>query len=317
MKIKNILTVLGILVGGQILAQQNIQAFYADSLQIEVDSARGQFQWQISYDSINWSPIAGQQTVVLSTIADSFPAFFRLEITEGSCDPWYSEVLQVNEATALVCGDSVSHGFVAGITPDGSIAFAFRTYTTVQANWPGLGGNKCWTKMNIGALVEADSATDPNPDAAGWYFQFNRSQGYALTATGRIPNTTWINPINENLDWQPANDPCTQYLGGDWRIPTQAEWNAFLNASTANGGVGGQTGLIADAFASTLKLHAGGNLSGGDGSSANLGNWGLFWSGVQNSNNTAGSFRFSGVGSFPVNATKNFGYPVRCILDTP
>jgi hypothetical protein len=299
------------------IAQQNLSVMSADSLLITADSARGQLQWQISYDSITWSPIVGQQTLMLQTVADSFPAFIRLEILEGDCDPWYSEVLTLTESSPLQCGDSISHGFVAGFQPSAGVVFAFRTYSTVLANWSGPGGDKCWTKMNIGATAEATSATDASDAAAGWFFQFNRSQGYVNDGTTRTPNTPWINPINENLNWQSSNDPCTQLLGADWRIPTQAEWNAYLNAPTAQGGVGGQTGLLSDAFASTLKIHAGGNLSGGAGDVQNRGNWGVFWSAEQNSNNTAGAFRFSGIGSFPVNATKNFGYPLRCICDCP
>ncbi len=31
--------------------------------------------------------------------------------------------------------------------------------------------------------------------------------------------------IDENLDWQAANDPCTLELGNGWRLPTYTEWN--------------------------------------------------------------------------------------------
>jgi len=299
-----------------LFSQQNLAVMSADSLFITADSARGQLQWQISYDSVTWVALPGQQSLVLQTVADSFPAYIRLEILEGDCNPWYSEVLLLTESTPLQCGvDSISHGFVVGFQPSSAAVFAFRTYSTVLANWTGPGGDKCWLKMNLGATTEASSATDVSDAASGWFFQFNRAQGYVNDGTTRTPNTPWINPINELLNWQSASDPCTQLLGADWRIPTQSEWNAFLNAPTSQGGVGGATGLLSDAYASTLKIHAGGNLSGGDGTVQNRGNFGLFWSSEQNSNNTAGSFRFSPIGSFPVNATKNFGYPLRCICD--
>lgn len=296
-----------------LLGQKHIQVFPDDTLKISIDQSRGLLQWEISYDSINWSPIVGQQAAMLETVADSLPAWFRLEIIEGECLPWYSEVLTVTEAEPFICGNNISHGYVSGVTPDNTAQFASRSYSTVQGTWPGQGGDKCWLKMNLGATKEASNATDTDLDAAGWFFQFNRKQAFVNDGVNRIPNTPWINPINENFDWVSANDPCTQLLGGDWRLPTQVEWNAFLTASTAQGGVG--SGYLSDAYASTLKIHAGGNLSGGDGSLQNVGNYGYFWSAIQNSNNTAGSFRFSSSGSFPVNATKNFGFAVRCIND--
>lgn len=303
-----------IISAGTSYSQQTIQAELGDTLVITIDTARGALQWEVSHDTIVWVAVTGQQSKTLTAIADSLPVYYRLEIIEGECEAWYSEILEVTEYKPFMCGtDSVGHGYVFGITPDNSVVFANRMYSTVQAAWSGTGGDKCWLKMNLGATREATSATDTGLDAAGWYFQFNRNQGYVNDGTTRIPGTPWINPINENSNWDLFNDPCRILLGSDWRIPTQAEWNAFLTASTATGGVG--SGVLTDAFNSTLKLHAGGNLSGGDGSLQNVGSNASFWSSEQNSNNTAGSFRFSGTGSFPVNATKNFGYPLRCILD--
>lgn len=296
-----------------IYAQQGIQVFLNDSLKITIDQSRGQLQWELSYDSIVWVPLAGQHSPTLEIAVDSMPVYFRLEITEGECDPWYSEVLEVTQATPFVCGDSISHGYLYAVTPDATPVFASRTYSTVQAAWTGTGGTKCWLKMNLGSTREANSATDTGLDAAGWFFQFNRSQGYVNDGLNRIPNTPWINPINETSDWVIGYDPCNKLLGGTWRIPTQTEWNAFLIAPIAQGGVA--SGYLSDAYASTLKLHAGGNLSGGDGSLQNVGTYAYLWSSGQNSSNTAGSFRFGTIGSFPVNATKNFAYTLRCIQD--
>ncbi len=293
--------------------QQNIQVALNDTIQININSYRGTLQWQVSYDSLSWNPVTGQVSAALKVIADSFPVWYRLAITEDECEPWYSEQLKVTQIIPFVCGNLVSHGYVIGVTPDNSLQFANRTYSTVQAGWTGAGGNKCWLKMNLGATTEASTATDPSTASAGWFFQFNRQQAYFNDGVNRIPNTPWINPINENSDWVSLGDPCKLLLGGNWRIPTQAEWNAFLTAPIAQGGVG--SGYLTDAYASTLKIHAGGNLGGGDGLLQNAGNYAYFWSSGQNSNNTAGSFRYSSAGSFPVNSTKNFGYALRCILD--
>ncbi|MCH8554283.1 MAG: hypothetical protein LAT76_03935 [Schleiferiaceae bacterium] len=309
---KKAFTLFALLLSAATFAQPLLVSI-GDSLVADVPNPRGVLQWEFSIDSVTWTPVVGQNTATLAIEITTIPAYYRLEMVENSCATVYSDVVETQPFTPFTCGDSISHGFVLGVTPDNTTAFQTRSYATVQAGWTGAGGGKCWTKMNLGATNAATTATATTAATAGWYFQFNRAQGYDHDGTNRTPNTAWINPINENTDWTPAADPCTQLLGAYWRIPTQAEWNAFLNASTATGGVG--AGDLTDAFSSTLELHAGGNLSGGDGSSQNRGSQATFWSSGQNSNNTAGSFRFSTIGSFPVNATKNFAYPVRCIRD--
>jgi uncharacterized protein (TIGR02145 family) len=315
MKTSNIFFLILLMTTGWLYAQQQLTANLNDSLITDVPSPRGALQWEQSSDSLTWSAIAGQTTNSLSVQLTTLPQFYRLRIEEGTCQVHYSEVLSVTAPPATFsCGGTISHGFVLGVTPDPSLIYASRTYTTAtDSGWGG--GNKCWTTMNLGATRAPNSATDNDADAAGWFWQFNRAQAYAHNGVTRTPNTPWINPINENTDWTPANDPCTQLLGAPWRLPTQAEWNGYVNAPTSNGGAGGATGNLTSAFTGGLTIHAGGGLSGGAGDQTNIGVQGLFWSAQQNSNNTAGSFRFSSAGNFPVNATKNFGYAARCVRD--
>ena len=70
-----------------------------------------------------------------------------------------------------------------------------------------------------GADHQATAVDDATEASAGWYWQFNRKQGYKHTGTTVIPawNTT---SIDEDSDWIPANDPCAIELGAGWRIPT-------------------------------------------------------------------------------------------------
>jgi len=145
------------------------------------------------------------------------------------------------------------------------------TYGVVSTNLSGA--NKCWITQNLGADHQASSATDATEASAGWYWQFNRKQGYKHDGTTRTPNTTWITSINENSDWQSGNDPCRLLLGAGWRIPTYTEWE---NAD-ANGGWNNWNGT----YASVLKLHAAGNLGGSGGSLSNRGIGGFYWSSTQ------------------------------------
>jgi hypothetical protein len=86
------------------------------------------------------------------------------------------------------------------------------TYGTVT-NIPGE-TSKCWITSNLGADHQATSKDDATEPSAGWYWQFNKKQGYKVTNNNtRTPNTPWIHPINENSDWTAAKDPCTLEMG--------------------------------------------------------------------------------------------------------
>ena len=168
----------------------------------------------------------------------------------------------------VTCGDNLNITHIAG-----EVAPVTKTvnYGTVLTNLSGA--NKCWITQNLGADHQASSATDATEASAGWYWQFNRKQGYKHDGTTRTPNTTWITSINENSDWQSGNDPCRLLLGAGWRIPTYTEWE---NAD-ANGGWNNWNGT----YASVLKLHAAGNLGGSGGSLSNRGIGGFYWSSTQ------------------------------------
>jgi hypothetical protein len=42
---------------------------------------------------------------------------------------------------------------------------------------------------------QATSVNDATEESVGWYWQFNRMQGYKHTGSARTPNTTWISSI--------------------------------------------------------------------------------------------------------------------------
>ncbi|MCX6267327.1 MAG: hypothetical protein NTW16_08235 [Bacteroidetes bacterium] len=148
---------------------------------------------------------------------------------------------------ALPCGSSFTVAHTAR-----SVAPVTKTvtYGTVT-NIPGETA-KCWITRNLGASQQATSAADATEASAGWYWQFNRMQGFKHDGTTRTPNTTWITLISEDLDWESINDPCSILLGSAWRIPTSTEWtnaDAAGNWTNWNG-----------PYTSGLKMHAAGYL---------------------------------------------------------
>ena len=111
----------------------------------------------------------------------------------------------------------------------------------------------CWLTQNLGASVQANAVSDATDEAAGWYWQFNRKQGWSInTSNEYIPSKDGFSTsaYNETVDWQPENDPCSLLLGNAWRIPTQSEWQNVINILNAK--------TPANAFNSILKLHEAG-----------------------------------------------------------
>lgn len=203
----------------------------------------------------------------------------------------------------LVCGDpiTVNHVSTGGVAPVNKTA----SYGTVT-NIPGE-TSKCWITSNLGSTYEANIVNDTSEASHGWYWQFNRKQGYKHNGTNRIPNTIWIASISENTDWQTANDPCNLELGTQWRLPSYTEWYNVDNAGgwiTWNG-----------PWRSGLKLHAAGYLNYQNGNLSAVGAYGNYWCTTQNSSTHSWDLHFginsSNMGTFD----KAHGFTVRCLRD--
>ncbi len=192
----------------------------------------------------------------------------------------------------------------------GSVAPVTKTVTYYTAtDIPGETA-KCWITNNLGASRRAIAVSDTTEASAGWYWQFNRKQGYRLADDGltRTPNSTWISSNNENSDWVTANDPCTIELGTGWRIPTHTEW---FNVSES-----GNWQNWDGPWYAALKMHAAGSLSNSDGSLLGRGATGRYWSSNQNNNYSYGWGPYFTNSVFQETfRDKSFGCPLRCIQE--
>ncbi len=195
---------------------------------------------------------------------------------------------------------TVNHNTSGGVAPVNKTV----TYGIVT-NVPGE-PSKCWITSNLGADHQATAKNDATEPSAGWYWQFNRKQGYKHDGTTRTPNTTWITPISENSDWVLANDPCALELGTGWRIPTYTEWSNLI--------LYGGWYSWNDTWNSSLKLHAAGYLTATNGSLLARGSYGQYWDSQQN-NNDQGSYLFFWASQCQIyNSLKTTGNTIRCIL---
>ncbi|MFH1120690.1 MAG: hypothetical protein V1775_12785 [Bacteroidota bacterium] len=201
------------------------------------------------------------------------------------------------------CGLSVTVNHLVGR----GVAPVLKTVTYGTVN--GIAGEaaKCWITKNLGADQQATVVNDPTEASAGWYWQFNRKQGYKHDGTTRTPNITWTNFINENLDWQAANDPCAIELGFGWRLPTVSEWT--------NVDAGGNWNNYVDGFNSELNLHLAGLLDYSNGSLLYRGANGYYWSSSR-SNAASGWALVFGFGDIYIdNNSKTGGHSIRCIRE--
>ena len=182
-----------------------------------------------------------------------------------------------------------------------------------------IGGTKyrlIFTKSNLTttglAAKESDygdyfawGATEP------WYNSysgdtFNWKDGYSSGgyASGTAP--AFNGKYDGVKDFEMADDPVRQILGGDWQIPTQAIWQALVNNSTK----GWNSGYKFTNNGQTIFLPAAGHVFGKY--FYKVGSYGRYWSGTAYSCYNAYCLNFR---SSEVNAQKNndrdFGCSVR------
>ena len=210
--------------------------------------------------------------------------------------------VKVNELVAQLDGllssintITVSHLISNGVAPI-NVKVTYGIYVSNASGTP-----KKWITQNLGALREASSANEKSASSSGWYFQFNRKQGFISDESLRTPNSIWINNIQEDSDWELSNDPCKLELGDQWHLPTIKDWSD--ERDSWNG----------EAFLSKMKISSSAYLSSDGGS---LNQWGIsgnYWSKSQNSPSTA--WYLGGGGPLYYNRldVKTFAFPCRCV----
>ena len=273
----------------------------------------------------NWNPVAGANGYKWNTITDYSTAIDMISSTAKTetgltCGKPYTRyvwaynvcghstpvsLFQMTSACPFFCDSSftIFHMTTGGVAPVNKLV----TYGTVN-NIPGA-TSKCWITSNLGSDHQANAVNDATEASAGWYWQFNRKQGYKLADdyTTRTPNTAWISSVNENLDWLAVNDPCTLELGSGWRIPTYSEWNN-VNIS------GGWTNWNGP-WNSALKLHASGYLTYNAAWLYDRGSSGEYFSSSQGSVTMGWNLFFNSSGIFLNTNLKAEGHSIRCLKD--
>lgn len=271
-------------------------------------------------------------------------AMFQVKSTEkGLLPPVMTEIQRnaiENPASGLIiwCSDCGSNGqmqvfngtdwtdmcggaaatFICGVSV---VSFTYKGQSVSYGTVVGA-DNKCWLDRNLGAAQVANSSTDAS--AYGDLFQWGRlddghqvrtSSTTTILSTSDVPGHgnfitvqnspyDWRSPQNNNL-WQDVsriNNPCP----AGYRVPTESELNAERESWSSNNASG--------AFASPLKLPRSGYRSRSDGSLAEVGSYGVYWSSTATGNNSQRLYFDNGNADI---ATENrgYGFSVRCIKE--
>jgi hypothetical protein len=202
-------------------------------------------------------------------------------------------------ACSFTCGQNLTVNHVAGVVAPVTKSVIYGTVTNIPGET-----SKCWITRNLGASQQATAVDDITEASAGWYWQFNRKQGYKNDGSTVTPAWT-ITAINEASDWLSANDPCAIELGTTWHVPTYTEWN---NVNTT----GGWTTWTGP-WTSGLKMHAAGYLSAANGTLANRGFIGYSWCSGQINVTDGRNLYFYSTASALGSDNKAVGYSLRCI----
>jgi hypothetical protein len=204
------------------------------------------------------------------------------------------------KASSSLCGWPVIKSHMVGVVAPVTKNVTYGTVNNITGE-----AAKCWITSNLGSDHQAYTVSDNAESSAGWYWQFNRKQGYKHDGTTLTP--AWsITSISESSDWLAANDPCTIELAAPWRVPTYSEW---YNVDDA-GGWSNSAGPWG-----ALKMHYAGDLVNTTGALNYRGSIGYYWSSSQSTAANAYYFVFTPSTSSIGNVSKAFGFPVRCIRE--
>ena len=263
-------------------------------------ASAGGYKWNTASDYATATDL-GMNTSTTESGLTCGTAYTRYVWAYNSCGESAAVPLNQSTGDCWECGDPLPIEHITGDVAPVNKSVVYGTVTNIPGE-----PSKCWITSNLGASHQATLHNDTTEASAGWYWQFNRMQGYKHSGITRTPSTGWISTvISENLNWEPANDPCTIELGSPWRMTTETEWiNVDAAASWTE-----WTGP----WESDLHVHAAGYLGLSNGGLVNRGLAGNYWTSIQNDGVYGRLMNITNTLSQTDPSDKRHGMTIRCI----
>ena len=176
---------------------------------------------------------------------------------------------------------------------------------------------------NLGAASTSADPFTPGWEINGGYWQWGRSAQAAEGPTATDPKSGAVSGWNTtgapNGSWadgsKTADDPCPQ----SYRVPTREQWDGVIANNTITN-VGSFTSSVTNYGAGKkigdhLMLPAAGGRDDVNGTLFGRGGTGYYSSTTESGNVFAWSLYFNISGTYPGNASRRYGYSVRCVAE--
>ena len=240
-------------------------------------------------------------------------------------------------------GKTYDVNFNSVILPNSSyIVPSYEDYTktekTINTEYVDLGlpNGTLWAKCNIGATTETDYGVYfPWGDISGIsgglvgkysdkvfdWAHYKYCNGSSTTLTKYCTDSSY-GTVDDKTTLEPTDDAASQIMGGNWRMPTAAEFQELYD-NTTNEWVEGYNGSGVNGMKFTSKTNgksiffpASGRAYGTEVS--NRGSFGLYWSSSLHPSNSSGGlslYFFSGYIDPQYNGNRYYGFCVRSVLE--
>jgi uncharacterized protein (TIGR02145 family) len=271
-------------------------------------NAVGDIQYTRTFDTNNY-------TAELLSVAWSLSANNVSSITSQTSESATVNVTAVSASAVVVtltCVATFTNSHTVTGTKEITIKEPF-AYTAVDL---GLPSGKLWANANVGA---------ESVEEAGLYFAWGETEGYAdanerNAALGRTDgfsqnayNAAGASSISANLTLE--QDAARQNMLGDWRMPTNAEFQELYNNTdkewTSINSVNGWKFFNKEDHSKWIFMPAVGSYYGT--SRNNYGSNGFYWSATYNSSSNAYYLDFYSSSVSTNLYSRYFGFPVRAV----
>ena len=168
--------------------------------------------------------IAADNTYYISVLPQAFANGFTLEAYKTSSSATADYAFNTNTAVSLVRSQILNIGELKSAS---SVNANGHEYVDLGVVMPD-GTKVLWATMNVGA----NAVTDRGNYYAWGETETKTDYSWSTYKFGRLYNINKYNASDGRTELYTEDDVAHVKWGGDWKIPTQAEWQALCNQTT-------------------------------------------------------------------------------------